>query len=127
MATSLSDLDRYLQGLPLNDEHAALMEGREPVTENLATVAANKTLNQGPLSTDDWEWLLRMAHEPGFPVFLRWLNSAIQKREDTAKLLSSMDPLSNQQAIINEWTYIACFRQIMQMIEGLPSIERQGT
>jgi len=121
MATNLSDLDKYLQGIPLSAENAALQEGRDLDAETVATVAKIKYGTQEKFTEEEMEWVRRLKYEPGFPILMRLINSAIQKREDAAKLLSSTDPLNNQDSIIREWTYIASFRQIVNYIESLPS------
>jgi hypothetical protein len=111
MSEPLTDLEKYNRGLPLSDENAALMEGREPVAEfDSGETKANGT---APLSDDEKQWLHRLIHEPGFPILLGLLNRTIQIREDGAKLLSSIDPLTNKDEIIKQWMYVACLKQVM--------------
>jgi hypothetical protein len=114
-----SQLERYLTGLPLNDENAALMEGRDPALEaEPETVTLGETkANEEPLTDDDRTWLRRLVHEPGFGIFLRLLNSAITKREKGVTLLSSQDPLNNKDRIVNEWVYVSCFKTVMRDIQ----------
>ena len=112
-------LERYLTGLPLSDEHAALMEGRDPAMEaDPETVTLGETKANGePLTDEDRTWLRRLIHEPGFGIFLRLFNSAIANREKGVTLLSSQDPLSNKEKIVNEWAYVSCFKTVMRDIQ----------
>ena len=121
MSEPLSDLEKYNRGLPLSDEIAALMEGREPVTDAIASAFKSETTAKvsSELTTEDIDWLRRLTNEPGFPILIRLLNQAIQKREDGAKLLSSVDPLANTGEIIKQWTYIACFKEVMNDVHKL--------
>jgi hypothetical protein len=114
-----SQLENYLAGIPLDEESAALLEGRDPALEIPAesAPAGESKANDEPLTDDDRVWLRRMLHEPGFGIFLRLLNSAILNREKGVTLLSSQDPLSNKERIVNEWAYIACFKTVMQDIQ----------
>lgn len=114
-----SQLENYLAGIPLDEESAALLEGRDPALAIPAesAPAGESKANDEPLTDDDRVWLRRMLHEPGFGIFLRLLNSAILNREKGVTLLSSQDPLSNKERIVNEWAYIACFKTVMQDIQ----------
>jgi hypothetical protein len=117
MSEPLTDLEKYNRGLPLSDENAALMEGREPAAEFPEGEATAKSSDE--LSEDDRDWLRRLTHEPGFPILIRVLNQAIQNREYGAKLVSSVDPLANKEEIIKQWTYIACMKSVMTDIQVL--------
>lgn len=121
MSEQLTDLEKYNRGLPLSDEIAALMEGREPVAEFISDVFKSETTAKvsTELTSEDIEWLRRLTHEPGFSILISLLNQAIQKREDSAKLLSSVDPLANRDEIIKQWTYIACFKEVMNDIRAM--------
>jgi hypothetical protein len=113
-----SQLENYLAGIPLDEESAALLEGRDPLEIPAESAPAGESkANDEPLTDDDRVWLRRMLHEPGFGIFLRLLNSAILNREKGVTLLSSQDPLSNKERIVNEWAYIACFKTVMQDIQ----------
>jgi len=109
----MGQLEDFLQGIPLSDENAALLAGFEPAAASITGEAQAKLEPLDELTEDDRQWLRRMYHEPGYKIFLRRLNSAIQRREEGAKLLSSTDPLSNQTRIVNEWAYIACFKAVL--------------
>jgi len=119
MSEPLTDLEKYIRGLPLSDENAALMEGREPAAEFSAAITSETKAKIAPETEDDIRWLRALTTEPGWEIFLRRLNLRIQNREEGAKLLSSVDPLNNQQAIVNEWTYIACLKQVMAEIRKM--------
>ena len=115
MTEEMTQLDRYLRGLPLSDENAALMEGREPAAEIFYSEQQAK-----PSATDDEDdrmWLRRLVAEPGYAVLLKLVNRAIQRREDSARLLSSVDPFGNKEQIVNEWAYIACYKAVLVEIQ----------
>src|SRR5262249_52350506 len=114
VAENLNSLERYLTGLPLSEDNAALQAGREPVTEPISEDRAKHS----SLSDDEKEWLRRLINEPGFTVLLKVLNSSVQKREDGAKVLSSNNPLGNAQEIATEWAYIAIYRQVLVEIQN---------
>jgi hypothetical protein len=111
----LTELEKYLQGIPLTEENAALMQGRDPVMQ--LVIESETPAKMGSLTDDDREWLRRLQHDPGFQVLLRLLNSAITSREESAKVLSSTDPLGNKEKIVNEWAYVSCFRAVMHDIK----------
>lgn len=108
-----SQLEKFLTGQPLSEENAALMEGREPAAE---AIFKQDQAESGPLTDDDRTWLRRLVNEPGFAVLLRLLNSTIIHREESAKVLSSIDPFGQKDKIASEWAYIACFKAIMKEI-----------
>ena len=110
-----NDLENYLAGRPLSDSNAALMEGREPVIEKAVGEDRAKISS---LSADEKEWLRRLINEPGFGVLIKVLNSAVQKREDGARVLSSSDPYGNSSEIVKEWAYIAIYKQVLQEIQN---------
>lgn len=117
-----SELENYLAGLPLDDQVAALMEGRDPALDpalqrSESTTVGEAKANEDELTDDDREWLRRLIHEPGFNILLRLLNSAIAKREKGVTVLSSQDPLSNKERIVAEWAYVACFKTVMRDIQ----------
>jgi len=114
----MDQLEQYLRGIPLNEENAALLEGRDPALEypiESMTLGQNQTNEE--ITDEDREWLRRLPHEPGFKVFWRLLNNAVAKRERSAILLSSQDPISNRDRITTEWTYVACFKTVLRDIE----------
>lgn len=115
-SAQLTDLEKYLRGVPLSEENAALMEGREPAAELPYSEGEAKAAE---LTGDDRAWLRRLINEPGFTVLLRLLNLTIAKREDSAKLLSSVDPLGNKDQVVHEWAYIACYKAIMFEIQQI--------
>lgn len=117
------DLEKFLQGKPLNEENAALMQGREPATE---FESETKAKDLDGLSTEDREWLRRLTNEPGFNVLLRLLNRTILRREESAKLLSSSDPFGDRDRIIKEWAYIACFKAVLLEIRILVQDAQQA-
>lgn len=114
MADTTNSLDRYLAGLPLSDDNAALMEGREPAIH----AGGEAKAKHSSLHDDEKEWLRRLVNEPGFGVLLKVLESSIQRREDGAKVLSSIDPLGNAAEIAKEWAYVAIQRQVLQEIQN---------
>lgn len=120
MSTNPSpNLDDFLAGRPLSKENAALMEGREPVQEfdDVQEDGTGEQRHSGLLSDDEKTWLRRLVNEPGFPVFIRLLNSTFQNHEDMVRLLSTTDPLKNKDQVLNEWAYLACFKKLLFQIQ----------
>lgn len=118
MPTELNQFERYLQGLPLNEENAALMEGRDPALELKSETFTFKDSKE-ELTAEDRLWLRRLVFEPGFAILLRLLDSAVRRREESATLFSSQDPLNNGDKIAKEWAYVACFKTVLADIRRL--------
>lgn len=116
----MGQLEDYILGKPLNAENAALMNGEEPAAQRPQPAQETMPVNvSGELTEEDREWLRRLFHEPGYQIFLRLLDCAIHNREESAKLLSSTDPLGNSQEVIKEWTYITCFKTVIRDMKAL--------
>jgi hypothetical protein len=111
-------LENFLAGRPLSKENAALMEGREPIQEFEEVYQDGQpAASGGTLTQEEREWIRRLVREPGFPTFIRLLNSTIQKREDRVRLLSTTDPLKDKEEVIREWAYISCFKAVLTEIQ----------
>lgn len=120
-----SAFENYLTGKPLSSEIAALMEGREPTAEiessetaETSSYAGRREQGREP-TPEEITWVHKLRGEPGYSILLRLLNLRVQKREESASLLSQQDPLGQKDDIAKNWAYIACFKQVIREIEIL--------
>lgn len=117
----MSDLERYLQGKPLNDDLAALMEGRdleEFFDQDQARPAAGRGAKR-PLTDDDREELRRWRLQPGWQILHRLLDAWIDRQETQIKELSLNDPLGNQAEVAKGWAYVAMQRRVLHAMEAI--------
>ena len=114
--------ENYLTGKPLSPEIAALMEGREPAAEIQyaaeAEATAYKPDSREP-TPEEITWVHRLKGEPGYSILLRMIKLRVQKREESASLMSQQDPYGQKDDIAKNWAYIACFKQVIREIEIL--------
>lgn len=121
----MSDLEKYLKGEPLNDELAALMEGRDLegfFEEEEARPAAGRGLRR-PLTDDDREELRRWRLQPGWQIMRRLVDAWMDRQETQIKELSLNDPLGNQTEVAKGWAYLAMQRRALQAMEAIIQTE----
>ena len=118
-----TDLEKYLQGEPINAEMAALMAGRDPALEleedQAPAPAAAAGKSRRPITDDDREELRRWSLEPGMQIFRRLVDAWIDRQESQVRQTSLADPLENREAVANGWAYIAMQRRALAAMEGL--------
>jgi hypothetical protein len=118
-----SAFENYLTGKPLSAEIAALMEGREPAAEiqypQETTSYTDARGHSREPTPEEITWVHRLKGEPGYSILLRLLKLRVQKREESASLLSQQDPYGQKDDIAKNWAYIACFKQVIREIEIL--------
>lgn len=115
----MGQLEDFLQGKPLNDALAALKDGEDPDRKKgpqAVEEGANPKSKRQRLNNDDREWLRRLTLEPGWNILMWLLDSAIEQREESAKLLSQQDPVNHQAEIITAWTYTAAFKEVARLM-----------
>ena len=117
-------LERYLKGIPLTDELAALLEGKDE-EETLEVAKAFAESPAKVLDDDDREHLRRMVLEPGWAVMNRLLDAEFQRYEDGAKAISMADPLGRREEVANQWAYVAMLRRAKNLIAVLVDQEIQ--
>jgi hypothetical protein len=100
-----SNLEKYLKGEPINEELAALKEGRLPETE--------------PFRVN----LKEMLMHPGWPVLHRLLEKATLRQQESATLLSQNNPLANAQPIAEAWAYVAIYKRAHEDLDLLVEME----
>ena len=113
-------LERYIRGLPLNEELAALARGDERPEHPPEPTAASL------LDDDDREHLRRLIQEPGWAVTMRLLDAEIERLEDVAKAVSMNDPLGDRDIVANQWAYVAMLRRSKNLMIALVEREIQN-
>jgi hypothetical protein len=111
-----SNLERFLAGEPLNDELAALRDGR---AGNVEPPAGFDLLRAKPAPDDDSReltrderQLLKDAKVSGvFTTLVRLQRKALQIHIRTATIESENDPLNTSQQVANAWAYVKMFRR----------------
>jgi hypothetical protein len=117
-----TDLEKYLQGRPINDDMAALMAGRDPALEleqEQAQASPAAGPDRRPITDDDREELRRWKLEPGWQIFRRLVDQWIDRQEAHVRQTSLADPLENREAVANGWAYIAMQRRALAAMEAL--------
>jgi hypothetical protein len=108
-------LDDFLDGKTLPGVQARLDEDKdepEPEPDPAPRAGAKKRT----INNDEREWLRRLTVEPGWPILMWLVDSLIEAREESAILLSQTDPLTNQNAMVKEWTYIASMKEVAKVM-----------
>jgi hypothetical protein len=124
-----SNLEKYLKGEPINEELAALKEGRLPETEPFRLPGHDQVGNQStgaqnaPISRADRVNLKEMLMHPGWPVLHRLLEKATLRQQESATLLSQNNPLANAQPIAEAWAYVAIYKRAHEDLDLLVEME----
>jgi hypothetical protein len=120
-----TNLEKYLAGVPLNEELAALREGRavdaEPPAAWQRPAAAD---NEDRELTRDERELLREAKANGtFTTFMRLQRKALKIHIRSATMESETDPLRFPQDVASAWAYVKMFRRAIGEIGMLVDAE----
>jgi hypothetical protein len=119
--------EKFLQGVPLNEELAAVREGKEPQT----TAAARNAAAQRRAHDDDDRGLTRaerldlkeFREMPGWELFLRIADKCVRLHQKRAISLSQDDPLVNRDAIASAWAYVKILRRAVAELEAIVNAE----
>lgn len=115
----MSDLEKFLKGVPLNDHLAALKE--EPFLSEIDPEVVPEVLYSGTMTEDDREHLRRLLTEPGWEVLLKLLDKDIRSREDAARRTSLSNPLSD--TLKEVWADVAYAQRARERIVALVETE----
>ena len=123
--SELTPLEKYLAGVPLNPELAALKDGR---TEEPG--AAQETLRRAPVEEPDRELttaermdLREMRILPGWPILARLLEKTCRIHEKAAIILAQGDPLKDRDAIAEAFGYAKMYRRAKGELELMVDAE----
>lgn len=118
----LGRYESYLNGKPLNDELAAVQQGKVVLMENRATVANPQTgVIEDPereLSRAERLDLRELRQSDGWPILMRLLQKRYQALRKAAINMSQNDPLGNAE-IGKSWAYVVMFQRAKIDIEAL--------
>jgi hypothetical protein len=126
-----ADLLRYAAGEPLNEELAALREGR-PAPAEVAPAAGEPPPRRGALTDAEWGELRAWWHEPARRLFEQLQEFALQKHVESATKVSQDEPLTHQPEIAQEWARVTMYRRASADMKALVEAgitdfeERQG-
>ena len=120
--------EKYMAGEPLNDELAALRDGREKGFYEQPAIPQNLRVITGGDVGRDLTKAERMAlrdtrNGPGWPVLVRLLEKTSHIQEKSAIASSQTDPLGNKEAIANNWAYKAMFDRAQIELQMLVEAE----
>lgn len=113
----------YLSGEPLNDELAAIRQGKVVLMENRDPVAHPQTGAiedaERPLSRAERLELKEMRLSDGWPVLMRLLQKRFQTLRKAAINMSQNDPLGNAGEIGKSWAYVTLYQRAKIDMETL--------
>jgi hypothetical protein len=120
--------EKYLAGQPINEELAALKNGRpDPLPEEhkvLERVEAATTRWEDHKLTDaDRQDLRELRQHPGWTVFVRLTKRAMAIHQKTAIVVSKSAPLANADKIAQEWGAVWAFERACGELTNLVEAE----
>ena len=125
VAEAATNLEKYLAGVPLTEELAALRDGRpeEMETPVLWRHQASADDADRELTRDERE-LLREAKANGtFTTLMRLQRKALKIHIQSATMESENDPLKTPQDVANAWGYVKMFRRAIAELAMLVDAE----
>ena len=104
--------EKFLQGIPLTDELAALRDGRDeqPKPSPAAQKKAHGDLDRELTRAQRLD-LKEMAEMPGWELFLLLGQKAVRLHQNYAISKSQDDPLANRDEIAAAWAYLKLFQR----------------
>lgn len=128
--------ETYLAGVPLNEDLAALRDGRslpEPAVESPGWKAQEPTEweLEKPLTRGDLADLREFRNHPGFALFIRLQKLALRKHEQQAILKSKQAPLLQKDEVAQEWALLSMYERALKeqtaLIDAMiAELERDG-
>lgn len=108
----LSAHERYMQGLPVNDELASLKRGGNvPLSGKTRPAPPPIDSPDRELTRAERAALRELRLHEGWPVYQRLLEKLFRIHEKGAINVSGADPLSRPLTVVNAWAYVAMYRQ----------------
>jgi hypothetical protein len=116
--------EKFLQGIPLTDELAAVRGGREeqPKPSSAAPRKAHDDLDRELTRAQRLD-LKEMVEMPGWELFLRLGEKAVRLHKNYAISKSQDDPLANRDEIAEAWAYLKLFQRAVQELGTVVSVE----
>lgn len=123
MGSILSTYEKFLAGQPLNDDLAAIRDGRiDPQTDH----PLREWLNKRPVEDRDRELtnneriLLKEAKLSGvLDVMIRLHEKALSSHIREATMHSEVDPLNKPNEVAATWGYVVMFRRAITQISSM--------
>lgn len=122
--SELTAHEKYLQGIPLTDELAAVREGRDERPKPSAT--APRRAYGDPdrdLTRAERLDLKEMAEMPGWQLFMQLAEKAARLHQKHAISKSQDDPLDNKDEIAAAWAYVNLFKRAVLELGTIVSAE----
>lgn len=113
--------EKWIKGEPLNEELAALREGRAlPAEQPQAPFAQRQEPTEWdlekPLTRADMADLRELRNSRGFAVFILLQKRALRMHERSAISRSKQSPLANSSSVAEEWAYLTMYeRALLEM------------
>lgn len=126
MASDLTAHEKFLRGVPLTPELAALREGRDAETAIPRPAPVERRAFDDPereLSRPERLDLKEFWDMPGQKLYLRLAEKAIHFHQKRAITLSQDDPLANRDDVANAWAYVKIFRRVVAELEVIVNTE----
>ncbi len=115
----LTPHEKFLAGVPLTDELAAVRDGREPETPKRPAPMERRAYDdpERTLSRPERLDLKEFWEMPGQKLYLRIAEKAIHFHQKRAISLSQDDPLSNRDKVAIAWACVNMFRRAIAEME----------
>jgi len=126
MASDLTAHEKFLRGVPLTEDLAALRDGRDLETETPRPAPVERRAFDDPereLTRAERLDLKEFWEMPGQKLYRRLLEKAIHFHQKRAICLSQDDPLANRDEIANAWAYVRIYRRVVAELETVVSVE----
>ena len=122
-----TNFEKYLAGVPLNDELAAIRDGRAADVEPPIFPWQSKPAAAGDddreLTRDERELLKEAKTNGMFTTLVRLQRKALKIHIRSATMESETDPLKTPTDVVNAWAYVKMYRRANMELEMLVDAE----
>lgn len=131
MASPTTNLEKYLAGVPLNDELAALKAGKLPdfgmLTQQAAAPAQPAAIAdpERELTREERIALREMRQGPGWPILQRLLEKSTIQHTKAAIALSQEDPLGLADELSQMWLTVKLWKRTIVDLNWAVAVELQ--
>jgi hypothetical protein len=126
MPEPMTPHEKFMAGVPLTDELAAVRDGRDQPEPKPRPAPVERRAYDDPereLSRPERLDLKEFWEMPGQKLYSRIAEKAIHLHQNRAINLSQEDPLKNRDQIANAWAYVKMFRRAIAEMELIVSGE----
>jgi hypothetical protein len=109
--SELTAHEKFLMGIPLTDELAAVRDGREEQPKAATSPRRPQNDLDRELTRAQRLELKEMVEMPGWELFLQLAEKATRAHQKYAIAKSQDDPLANKDQIAAEWAYVKLFQR----------------